>query len=92
MKETMMMFWYGNAINGWGYGLMIISMVAFWGLVIYAVAALLRATGRDQPTVMASAARTPQQLLAERFARGEIDETEFTSRLAALHEHAHVRS
>ncbi len=87
-----MMFWYGNDINGWGYALMIISMVAFWGLVIYGVTMFLRSTGRDQSDGMASAARTPQQLLAERFARGEIDEAEFTSRLAALHEHVTVRS
>jgi len=33
---------------------------------------------------------TPEQVLAQRFARGEIDETEYTGRLAALNEN--VRS
>jgi len=29
--------------------------------------------------------RTPEQMLAGRFARGEIDENEYTGRVAALH-------
>ncbi len=41
-----MMFWYGNDTNVWGYALMTISMVVFWGLVIYGVIALLRSTAR----------------------------------------------
>lgn len=34
------------------------------------------------------AAVTPEQILAERFARGEIDEEEFRQRMAALRTHA----
>jgi putative membrane protein len=35
-----MMWWYGPGMNGWGYGLMTLSMVLFWALVIFGVVAL----------------------------------------------------
>lgn len=62
---------------------MTIGMLAFWALVITGVALLVGLFGRvgASPT----APRTPEELLAERFARGEIDEGEYTSRHAALH-------
>jgi len=28
------MWWYGPGMNGWGYGLMTVSMVLFWALII----------------------------------------------------------
>ncbi len=78
-----MMFW--NNMNGWGYALMIISMLAFWGLLITFVVYLFRqpdsAGAKD---VALSATRTPEQLLAGRFARGEIDEQEYSGRIAVL--------
>ena len=67
-----MMWWYGPGMNGWGYGLMTISVVLFWALIIFGIVALIRYIGRagqvstDRPT--------PRRLLDERFARGEIDE------------------
>lgn len=71
-----MMFWYGNDTNVWGYTLMTISMVLFWALVIYWVIALLRYPSReDRPAV--ATRPTPEQVLAERLARGEIDESEY---------------
>ena len=79
-----MMWWYGNGngMDGWGYGLMTVSMVLFWGLVIYGVIALVRHLGRqDSP---AAARPRPEQLLAERFAHGQIDEQEYRLRLDAL--------
>lgn len=76
------MFWYGAGMNGWGYALMTISMVLFWALVIFGVVALLRFfTGVDQSS---TTRLTPEQLLADRFARGEIDEQEYHHRLAVL--------
>ena len=76
------MFWYGGGMNGWGYALMTISMVLFWALVIFGVVALVRFFTRvDQPTTTWS---TPEQLLADRFARGEIDEQEYHHRLDVL--------
>ncbi|NKQ55666.1 SHOCT domain-containing protein [Amycolatopsis sp. K13G38] len=81
-----MMYWYGNGMSGWGYALMTVSMVLFWGLVIFGVVALIRYLTRtsQRPEHDATPRPTPEQLLAERFARGEIDEQEYHSRLAAL--------
>lgn len=79
-----MMWWYGNGngMDGWGYGLMTVSMVLFWGLVIYGVIAMARYLGREDRSV--SARLTPEQVLAERFAHGQIDEHEYRQRLDVL--------
>lgn len=81
-----MMFWYGNGIGGWEYALMSVNMVLFWGLVILGVVALMRYLTRtsQHPDRVDAPRPTPEQLLAERFARGEIDEQEYHSRLATL--------
>ncbi len=79
--------YYGDHMSGWGWGLATIGMVAFWGLLITGIVLLVRYMGRSgepPPT------RTPEQLLAERFARGEIDDAEYHNRLNALR--APVRS
>lgn len=87
----MMWFGYGNGISGWGYVLMSVSMVIFWALVIAAIVFVVRAFGQagrgvERPPVDAD--RTPEQLLAEWFARGDIDADEYAGRLATLHSHA----
>jgi len=87
LEEITMMFWYGNDggySNGWGYAVMVLGMLAFWALVIAGVALLLRHPHRAAGG-MVPAHRSAQQVLAERFTRGEIDEGEFTQRLSALH-------
>lgn len=80
------MWWYGDGdLNGWGYTLMTVSMILFWGLIIYGVVVLVRSGNRD----VASVARrpAPEDLLAERYARGEIDEGEYRHRLETLRAH-----
>ena len=82
-----MMYGYGSGIGGWGYALMAISMVLFWGAVIYGIVALVRYARRDGPRRGEPAgppAPEPERLLAERFARGEIDEDEYHQRLISL--------
>ena len=80
-----MMYWYGHGIGGWGYALTAISMVLFWGAVIYGIVALIRYTRRDSPHGREPARPpAPERLLAERFARGEIDEDEYQQRLTSL--------
>lgn len=82
-----MMFWYGNdggVGHGWGYAVMVVGMLAFWALVIVGIILALRQPHRAAGG-MVPAHRSAQQVLAERFARGEIDEVEFTQRLATLH-------
>ncbi len=88
------MYWYGPMMNGWGYGLMILSFVLFWGLVIVAIVLLVRHFGRSgqqagpaqHPAPPAGTRSTAEQLLSERYARGEIDDDEYRRRLATLRE------
>jgi putative membrane protein len=77
-----MMYYYGPGMNGWALTLLIIGNVVFWGLLIVAAIALIRYTKRGQ--VDSSTPPTPQQILAQRFARGDIDEDEYTRRLQVL--------
>jgi putative membrane protein len=79
-----MMFWYDHGMNGWGYAFTFV----FWALVIAAVIVLVRYLVGAQRT---SNDRTPQQILAERFARGEIDEQEYRARLATLRDNPTTR-
>jgi putative membrane protein len=81
-----MMFWYGNGLGGWGYALMTISMVLFWALVIAGVVALSRYSGRDNrgPVDQLGKSPDPEELLAQRFARGEIDEQDYHQRLDVI--------
>lgn len=88
-----MMFWYDHNMGWWGWAGMGIGMVLFWALLITGIVALIAYVGGDRderqipsnPTPTAS----PEQVLAGRFARGEINETEYRDRLAVLREHAH---
>ncbi|MFF1298417.1 MULTISPECIES: SHOCT domain-containing protein [unclassified Streptomyces] len=79
------MFWYGHDVSGWGWFAMSAGMILFWALIIAAAVLLFRAVNRapeQHPHI--SAGPSPEQLLAERFARGDIDEEEYRRRLAVL--------
>lgn len=90
------MMWYDG---GWGWGgwfAMTVFMVLFWALIIAGVIALVRyltgtrhhqsgphpASGEPR-----GGSRQAEDLLAERFARGEIDEDEYLRGLTLLREH-----
>jgi putative membrane protein len=76
------MYWYdGDHMSGWGATLMTISTVGFWVLAIVGIALLVGYLGRADRL---RPRPTPERLLAERFARGEIDEDEYRRRLDAL--------
>lgn len=84
-----MMNWYGNGMNGWGYGLMTISMLLFWALVITGIVVVVRylsSHGRLTSTAQPGH-HTPEQILAERFARGDIDVEEYRQRTEVLRSH-----
>ena len=70
------MNWYHEGLGWGGWLLMTVGMVAFWSLVVFAVVTLFRTE---------SPARTPEQILDERFARGELDAEEYHLRRTALH-------
>jgi len=79
-----MMFWTDHDVSGWGWAVMAISMVLFWGLLIAGGVLLYRGLSRPTGDLPAWPRLSPEQLLAERFARGEIDEDEYQRRLATL--------
>lgn len=85
-----MMMWYGG--NGWGWGgwiLMTVLMVVFWALVITAVVLAIRYLTSPRGTGATRAARpgSAEDLLAERYARGEITDDEYQQRLTVLRQH-----
>lgn len=80
------MFWSDHDMSGWGYTGMVIAMVLFWVLVIVGIIALIRYTAFPAQAALAPRphSESAEQVLAMRFARGEIDETEYQQRLAVL--------
>jgi putative membrane protein len=94
-----MMYWDDRGMSGWSWFAMSLGMLLFWVVIIAGVVLLVRALirsderNRPSPRPPAEPAAThgpvgssPEQVLADRFARGEIDEREFRARLAVLHE------
>lgn len=76
-----MMGWYHEGMSWGGWTLMLAGMLAFWGLVVWAVVALFR----DSRSVdVRQVHHDPMNTLDERFARGEIDETEYRARADVL--------
>lgn len=69
------MMW-SNWGNGPGFFGMGWGMLLFWGLVLAGVLMLLRTLGRDRPDAPASADGA-LKIVAQRYARGEIDRAEF---------------
>ena len=83
VEEEITMMYYGDHMSGWGWFGASVGMILFWGLVITAIVLLVRYLRSDRPG-QAPTAPTAEQVLAERFARGEINETEYRDRLATL--------
>src|SRR5262249_14127714 len=76
-RRSPMMFGYDGDFSAWGWLLMSLSMVAFWALVIAGIVAGVRYFGAAPDRTSGPAPRTPQDVLAERYARGEIEEDEY---------------
>jgi len=76
------MWWYhdGYGMGPWGWVLMTVFTLAFWGLIVWAVVTLVRRL----PPAGGPRESSARDILDERFARGEIDEEEYRRRLAAL--------
>ena len=75
-----MMFWNGGGWPFWEVALMWVGMIAFWGLLIWALYALI--TGASRRTGQGPSAGEPRgddarRILDERLARGEIDTGEY---------------
>lgn len=75
------MIWPDHGIGPWGYVLMSLNMLVFWGLIAAGIVLVVRYLGRSGP---AAGPGSAERILAERYARGEIDEQEYRQRLAVL--------
>ena len=65
---------------GYGGGGMGIGMLLFWGLIIFGIVMLVRGFGAISSFVAGVPRvrdKSPLDILGERYAKGEIDKTEF---------------
>ncbi len=69
---------YGMGYGGWFFGPLM--MIVFFGLIVAAVIGAVRLFDGNKSTPVNRA----QDILAERFASGEIDEAEYKKRKQAL--------
>jgi putative membrane protein len=80
-----MMPGYGYGMGGWGWIFMSLSTLAFLALIALVVWAVLRTSnsgnsgGRSVP-----GGESAREILAQRYARGEIDDQEYQQRLRIL--------
>ena len=84
-----MMGWYDwDHMTGWGWAattLASLLFLALLGLVAWLVVAVVRRPGDGPPRAAHTGEQdTAERLLADRFARGEIDEDEYRRRLTTL--------
>lgn len=83
-EVTGMMWWHGD-LSWWGWTVMTLGMLVFWGLIAWVIVVIARSSNATP------SARTPQDILAERYARGEINAEEYHRRLDDLFDHTSVR-
>jgi putative membrane protein len=82
--EVITMMYRNDGWPGWlSWLVTVLSMAAFWGLLALG-RSLTRPHRRPVPDRGTSAA--PEELLAERFARDEIDEEDYLHRVGVLRE------
>jgi putative membrane protein len=75
-----MWHWHGT---GWSWVWMTVVMVGFWAVVVVGIAMLVRSGGERGRTPPIGPS-TPEDVLAERFARGEIDVDEYERKREVL--------
>jgi putative membrane protein len=70
--------WWSGGPSWWVWPIMTFVMVAFWGAAAWVVVVAVRSAQTR------TEARRPEEILAERFAQGEIDEAEYQQRRTAM--------
>ena len=81
MTEGVTMMWRDGGGWGWSWAMMFVGMVmmlGFWALVAWVIVTVLRRSEAPRSS------RDAQQILDERFARGEVDLDEYRRRSDAL--------
>ena len=70
---------WGDGWDSWWW--MPLGMLLFWIVVVVAIVLIVRAFAAPR------SARTPDAVLDDRYARGEIDDEEYRRRRATMREH-----
>ena len=77
------MMYVGDHMSGWAWVFMGFGSVLFWAALVFGIVVLVRYWMGSN--LFAGGGRAgAEELLAQRFARGEIDEAEYRQRLAVL--------
>ncbi|MFJ9898360.1 SHOCT domain-containing protein [Streptomyces sp. NPDC091280] len=79
-----MMYWNQHDMSGWNWFAMSIGSVLMWSVLLTVAVLLIRRLGHTPQQPHPHGSPPPEQVLADRFARGEIDEEEYRNRLAVL--------
>ena len=74
--------WHNDAWGGWWFVMPLVA-VAFWAAVIWIVVSLFRGRPGPDPNGDVRPA-TPEEILAQRYASGEIDDDEYRRRIDTL--------
>lgn len=74
--------WPGHGGASWGFLVMGLGMLLFAAVLLAGIVLLLRYLGPRRDAVPAKS--SAERWLAERYARGEIDEQEYRQRMQAL--------
>ncbi|RSS79724.1 SHOCT domain-containing protein [Streptomyces sp. WAC06614] len=87
------MYWNGHGMGAWGWFAMSFTQLIIWALILAAAVLMIRTFRQDTDGRVASdrgavPSESAENLLAERFAMGEIDDEEYQRRLAALRSNA----
>ncbi len=80
------MYFDDGHMSGWGFAFMGLGTLLFWALLIAGAILLFRTlrTGGFGGSGARTDRPDAERLLAERYARGEIDEEEYRRRLSVL--------
>ena len=80
--------YYGN--TGWvGWLMMTVMMVLFWGVIIFGFVAAVRGFNGPRHSNSGPGISAAEQVLAARFARGDVTDEEYRQRLATLRDIHH---
>lgn len=73
-----MMWYWGGGLHWWGWLLGLVGMIAFWGLIVWAIWYFVTGmTTRRPPEPPRQEPGGAKRILDERLARGEIDVEEY---------------
>lgn len=81
--------WNSGYGGGWGWIVTAVVFTVVFAVVITAIVLAVRylAGGHHHSGTTAPQARSAEDVLAERLARGDIDDAEYRQRIATLREH-----